>query len=354
MRPLSANSRERCSRSARLSAGRCSALPRLPRPMRCSSQSICRRVGLAAATTRRAASCTGGSRARNSRFALSSATHTTQTLAHVQSGSRAASWTSYSSTATIPMRAFGRFRTLLAARPARRPHCIHDIVPGDEGLVGGVPLFWDEVKRSHETTEYVEAWGSRGVRDRRDTSARRGHPVGRPWKAPPQKSISRLPPWPSSRRKPILRRIARSSGMRWRPAFIRRRQGISRRYIAGSGLEIGGLNAPLKVPAAARVRYVDRAPVAELRKQYPDSTVSRSSRRTSSTMESVWTPFPMRARTSSLRIIFLSTARIRSLLFAACSASWLPEESSISPCLTSGSHSTASARSPPQSTPRAR
>jgi predicted O-methyltransferase YrrM len=34
----------------------------------------------------------------------------------------------------------------------------HDIVPGDEGLVGGVPLFWDEVKRSHETTEYVESW----------------------------------------------------------------------------------------------------------------------------------------------------------------------------------------------------
>jgi predicted O-methyltransferase YrrM len=34
----------------------------------------------------------------------------------------------------------------------------HDIVPGDENLVGGVPGFWGEVKRSHETAEYVESW----------------------------------------------------------------------------------------------------------------------------------------------------------------------------------------------------
>jgi predicted O-methyltransferase YrrM len=38
----------------------------------------------------------------------------------------------------------------------------HDIVPGDEELVGGVPRFWEELKRSHETTELVESWDQGG------------------------------------------------------------------------------------------------------------------------------------------------------------------------------------------------
>src|SRR5215218_5051715 len=68
----------------------------------------------------------------------------------------------------------------------------------------------------------------------------------------------------------LLRRLGRGPvGLR-RPPFIRRREGIAKGYILGSGLEIGGLNAPLRVPGAARVRYVDRAPVPELRKQYPE------------------------------------------------------------------------------------
>jgi predicted O-methyltransferase YrrM len=33
----------------------------------------------------------------------------------------------------------------------------HDIVPGDEEVVGGVPRFWEELKGSHETTELVES-----------------------------------------------------------------------------------------------------------------------------------------------------------------------------------------------------
>jgi predicted O-methyltransferase YrrM len=33
----------------------------------------------------------------------------------------------------------------------------HDIVPGDEELVGGVPRFWEELKGSHETMELVES-----------------------------------------------------------------------------------------------------------------------------------------------------------------------------------------------------
>jgi predicted O-methyltransferase YrrM len=41
----------------------------------------------------------------------------------------------------------------------------HDIVPGDEELVGGVPRFWEELKRSRETTELVESWdqGAYGI-----------------------------------------------------------------------------------------------------------------------------------------------------------------------------------------------
>jgi predicted O-methyltransferase YrrM len=34
----------------------------------------------------------------------------------------------------------------------------HDIVPGNEDLVGGVPVFWNELKQLHRTTEYVESW----------------------------------------------------------------------------------------------------------------------------------------------------------------------------------------------------
>jgi predicted O-methyltransferase YrrM len=37
----------------------------------------------------------------------------------------------------------------------------HDIVPGDEELVGGVPRFWEEMKQSHKTSELVESWNQR-------------------------------------------------------------------------------------------------------------------------------------------------------------------------------------------------
>jgi predicted SAM-dependent methyltransferase len=68
----------------------------------------------------------------------------------------------------------------------------------------------------------------------------------------------------------ILWRLGRRLGGVRRAPFIRRREGIARRYIAGSGIEIGGLNAPLKVSSSATVLYVDRAPVSELRKHYPE------------------------------------------------------------------------------------
>jgi SAM-dependent methyltransferase len=45
---------------------------------------------------------------------------------------------------------------------------------------------------------------------------------------------------------------------------------VARRWLRGDGVEVGALHAPLRVPAEARVRYVDRLPVAELRRVYPE------------------------------------------------------------------------------------
>jgi predicted SAM-dependent methyltransferase len=42
------------------------------------------------------------------------------------------------------------------------------------------------------------------------------------------------------------------------------------RWLTGHGIEIGALHRPLKVPASAHVRYVDRLPETELRKHYPE------------------------------------------------------------------------------------
>jgi predicted SAM-dependent methyltransferase len=45
---------------------------------------------------------------------------------------------------------------------------------------------------------------------------------------------------------------------------------LAQRYIKGFGIEIGALHSPLTVPAGAKVRYVDRLPVSQLRLQYPE------------------------------------------------------------------------------------
>jgi SAM-dependent methyltransferase len=47
------------------------------------------------------------------------------------------------------------------------------------------------------------------------------------------------------------------------------RRSLARRFLHGDGLEIGALNLPLALPHGARVRYVDRMTVPELRAQYP-------------------------------------------------------------------------------------
>jgi SAM-dependent methyltransferase len=48
------------------------------------------------------------------------------------------------------------------------------------------------------------------------------------------------------------------------------RDAIAARYLQGDGLEIGALHNPLPVPSGARVRCVDRMPVAELERHYPE------------------------------------------------------------------------------------
>jgi len=48
------------------------------------------------------------------------------------------------------------------------------------------------------------------------------------------------------------------------------REALAFQYTRGSGIEIGALHRPLRVPASAKVIYVDRLPVRELRRQYPE------------------------------------------------------------------------------------
>jgi SAM-dependent methyltransferase len=45
---------------------------------------------------------------------------------------------------------------------------------------------------------------------------------------------------------------------------------IANRYLSGEGIEIGGLHNPLPMPPSARIRYVDRLSISELRAQYPE------------------------------------------------------------------------------------
>jgi predicted SAM-dependent methyltransferase len=48
------------------------------------------------------------------------------------------------------------------------------------------------------------------------------------------------------------------------------REAIASIYLKGSGIEIGALWCPLKVPSYVKVRYVDLWTASELRKQYPE------------------------------------------------------------------------------------
>lgn len=48
------------------------------------------------------------------------------------------------------------------------------------------------------------------------------------------------------------------------------REAIAAHVLTGSGIEIGGLHNPLRVPRGVKVRYVDRMSVDDLRAQYPE------------------------------------------------------------------------------------
>lgn len=48
------------------------------------------------------------------------------------------------------------------------------------------------------------------------------------------------------------------------------REFVADTFIRGQGIEIGALHMPLGVPRSARVRYVDRLSVSDLRKHYPE------------------------------------------------------------------------------------
>jgi hypothetical protein len=45
---------------------------------------------------------------------------------------------------------------------------------------------------------------------------------------------------------------------------------LAAQYLAGDGIEIGALHSALPLPEGARAKYVDRLPVSELRRQYPE------------------------------------------------------------------------------------
>jgi SAM-dependent methyltransferase len=54
------------------------------------------------------------------------------------------------------------------------------------------------------------------------------------------------------------------------PVYLDARAEFAARYLSGEGLEIGPLHLPLKMPAHARARYVDRMPAERLRSEYPE------------------------------------------------------------------------------------
>jgi SAM-dependent methyltransferase len=54
------------------------------------------------------------------------------------------------------------------------------------------------------------------------------------------------------------------------PQIVAVRRDLAERYLKGEGIEIGALHFPLPIPAAARVRYVDRMSVSDLRLHYPE------------------------------------------------------------------------------------
>src|SRR5207249_5036937 len=66
----------------------------------------------------------------------------------------------------------------------------------------------------------------------------------------------------------VASRLRRVASLRSGTAFSR--EAIARRYLRGTGIEIGALHNPLRLPRGVDVRYVDRMTVPELRRHYPE------------------------------------------------------------------------------------
>jgi len=64
--------------------------------------------------------------------------------------------------------------------------------------------------------------------------------------------------------------VPAANGQNGQDGFRAVRQQVAHRYLAGDGLEVGALHQPLEVPPGARVRYVDRMTVEQLREHYPE------------------------------------------------------------------------------------
>lgn len=54
------------------------------------------------------------------------------------------------------------------------------------------------------------------------------------------------------------------------PDYLAARAVLAESFLFGEGLEIGPLHQPLAIPRGARARYVDRMPVEQLRREYPE------------------------------------------------------------------------------------
>ncbi|MDT9193891.1 MAG: methyltransferase domain-containing protein [Limnospira sp. PMC 1286.21] len=54
------------------------------------------------------------------------------------------------------------------------------------------------------------------------------------------------------------------------PLLYQYRRFFANQYLHGDGIEVGALNHPLALPETARIKYVDRLSVADLRRHYPE------------------------------------------------------------------------------------
>src|SRR5436305_1160029 len=73
---------------------------------------------------------------------------------------------------------------------------------------------------------------------------------------------------PFSRRGRLANRLRRIWKGRTHPLALR--EAMAERFVRGDGIEIGALHLPLRLPRAARVRYLDRFDTPGLLAHYPD------------------------------------------------------------------------------------